>query len=250
MAKKTLLEIVQDILNDLESDEVNSISDTVEAQQVAQIVRSTYEAIISARTEWPHLSTLFQLDSATAAKPTHMKLPENILSIAWVKYNKRRITDTKDIMLEIKYKEPADFLKLLDERDSSASNITVVVDDSDINLNILNNTPPTYYTTFDNEYLVFDSFDSALEANLQNSKTSCHGQRDPVFTVSDSFVADLPVQMFPYLQNEAKSTAFLLLKQMANQKAEQHSVTQRRRMSQEAWRIKKGITYPNYGRKS
>lgn len=248
MAKKTLLEIVQDILNDLESDEVNSISDTVEAAQVAQIVRSTYEAIIGGK-DWPHLNELFQLDSGTVARPTHMKLPENILKINWVKYNKRKTTDTKDFVLEVVYKEPEDFLKLLDERDSSSTTVDVITDASGVSLNVLNNAAPSYYTSFDNEYLVFDSYDSAVEANLQNSKTQCYGQRDPTFTLSDSFIPDLPVQMFPYLQNEAKSTAFLLLKQMANQKAEQHSVTQRRRMSQQAWRVKRGITYPNYGRK-
>ena len=35
---------------------------------------------------------------------------------------------------------------------------------------------------------------------------------------------------------------------MANQKAEQISVSQRRRMSQDAFKIEKGIKYPNYGR--
>ena len=55
--------------------------------------------------------------------------------------------------------------------------------------------------------------------------------------------------MFSYLLNEAKSTAFLTLKQMANQKAEQQSVSQRRRMSQESWKITNGITFGNYGRK-
>lgn len=67
--------------------------------------------------------------------------------------------------------------------------------------------------------------------------------------MSDTFTPDLPVQMFSYLLNEAKSVCFATLKQMANMKAEQASTTQRRRMSQEAWRIKNGIAYPNYGRK-
>jgi len=46
MAKMTVLEIVQDILNDIDGDEVNSIDDTLESEQVAQIVKSTYDAII------------------------------------------------------------------------------------------------------------------------------------------------------------------------------------------------------------
>jgi len=54
--------------------------------------------------------------------------------------------------------------------------------------------------------------------------------------------------MFTYLLAEAKSNAFTTLKQMPNAKAEQASVSQKRRMSQDAWRLKNGIHYPNYGR--
>lgn len=42
MAKRTLLDIVQEILNDMDSDEVTSINDTIESLQVANIVRSCY----------------------------------------------------------------------------------------------------------------------------------------------------------------------------------------------------------------
>ncbi len=38
MAKMTLLEIVQDIMSDMDSDEVSSINDSVESLQVAQHV--------------------------------------------------------------------------------------------------------------------------------------------------------------------------------------------------------------------
>jgi hypothetical protein len=41
MAKMTLLEIVQDILSDMDSDEVNSINDSVESLQLAQMIKST-----------------------------------------------------------------------------------------------------------------------------------------------------------------------------------------------------------------
>lgn len=35
--KLTLLEIVQDILNSMDSDEVNTISETIESDQIAQM---------------------------------------------------------------------------------------------------------------------------------------------------------------------------------------------------------------------
>ena len=250
MAKMTLLEMVQDIMSDMDSDEVNSINDTVESLQVAQIVKTTYYNIIDGK-DLPFLYELFQLNTnGTAARPTHMQLPEDIIDLKTIKYNTRKSTDTKDKYTVVQYKTPEDFLYIVDQRDSSASNVTVVTDASGVSLNIINDKGPQYFTSFDDETLVFDSYDSVVDSTLVNSKTQCHGKRSVAFSLTDTFTPDLPVQMFTYLLAEAKSTAFLTLKQMANQKAEQVSVTQKRRMSQEAWKLKNGITYPNYGRKA
>lgn len=74
MAKMTLLEIVQDILNDMSSDKVNSIDDTEESEQVAQIVATTYRLMVSAR-NWPQNRKLINLiASGTTDRPTHMSL--------------------------------------------------------------------------------------------------------------------------------------------------------------------------------
>ena len=246
----TLLEMVQDIMSDMDSDEINSINDTVEALQVAQIIKTTYYNIIDGK-DFPFLYELFRLNASTNnLKPTHMTLPEDIIDLKTIKYNTRKSTDTKDKYVEIKYKDPQDFLYMLDQRDSSATEVTVVTDDSGISLNIYNDTCPKYFTSFNDETLVFDAYDKLVDTTLKSSKTQCHGKRSVTFTLLDTFTPDLPVQMFTYLLAESKSTAFVTLKQMANPKAEQVSTSQRRRMSQEAWRVKNGITYPNYGRKA
>ena len=249
MAKMSLLEIVQDIMNDLDGDAVNSINDTVESLQVANIVKSTFNNIIDGK-DWPHLYELFQFEAlSNTAKPNYLKIPSTIISIDWIKYNTRKVTDTKDQFTTIKYKTPEEFMALVDVRDSSASTIQVVVDTSSVSLNILNNKAPEYFTSFDDEYIILDSFDNAIDATVQQSKSSGRGRRNVTFTLSDTYTPDLPVQMFSYLLNEAKATAFVILKQSTNSKAEQHSMSQRRRMSQDAWKIKKGISYPDYGRK-
>lgn len=249
MSKMTLLEIVQDILSDLDSDEVNSINDTTEALQVAQTVKTTYNNIIDGK-EWPWLFGLFTLQaSGTVARPTHMQLPETIIDVEWVKYNIKSVTDTKSKYTTLEYRTPSEFLDLIEDRNSASTIVTVVTDLSGTPLNIINNKAPQWYTSFDDEFLVFDSYNIAIDTTLQTAKTQCYGKRSPVFTISNTFIPDMPVQMFSYLLNESKSTCFLNLKQAPNAKAEQHSVSQRRRMSQEAWRIKNGITYPHYGRK-
>ena len=46
MAKDTLIELVQDILSDSDGDEINSISDTIEGQQCATVIRRIYQDII------------------------------------------------------------------------------------------------------------------------------------------------------------------------------------------------------------
>lgn len=249
MAKMTLLEITQNILSDMDSDDVNSITDTQEALQVANIVKNTYYNIIDGK-DFPFLYELFQLDAVGGlTKPTHMKLPETVADLKWIKYNNKKLADTKNLYQKIEYKTPEDFLDLVDTRDSSDSKIKVVVDDSDIRVNVYNDRGPTCFTSFDDENLVFDAYDSEKETNLTKDNSQAYGKLSVVFTLTDLFTPDLPVQMFTYLLNEAKSTAFLTLKQMANQKVEAQATSQRRRMSQEAWKIKNGITYGDYGRK-
>lgn len=247
MAKMSILEMTQDILSDMESDEVNSINDTVEALQVANIIKSTYTSIIDSK-EWPWLNTLFKLESSTdSTKPTHMKIPENIIQVKNIKYDIAKSTDIKTKYTELSYKTPEEFLNIVDIRDSSVTNILVVNDETP--LNIHNHISPTYYTSFDDKYIVFDSYDSTVDNILQSSKTKCFGTRSGTLTFLDDTIPDLPVQMFSYLLNEAKSTCFSVIKQMANNKAEQHSISQRRRQSQDSWRLKRGIVYPDYGRK-
>jgi hypothetical protein len=241
--------MVQDILSDMDSDEASSINDSVEALQVAQILKSTYFNIIDGR-DWPHLYQMFQLEaSGTTAKPTHMRLPDNIINLDWVKYDVKQLGETKDKVTPITYKTPSEFMYILDNRDSTDTTIMEVIDDSGVHMNIKTNQAPSYYTSFDNEHVVFDAYDSEVDSTLQNSKTQAYGKIYPTWTMSDAFVPDLPTQAFSYLLNEAKSTASLRLKQLPDQKAEQHSVTQRRRQSQDAWRVANGITYPDYGRK-
>lgn len=245
----TLLEMTQNILSDMDSDEVNSISDSTEALQVAEVIKTTYYNIIDGR-DFPWLKELFQMsNSGTTVRPTHMTLPENVIDLEWIKYNCIKSGETRNKFKTIKYKTPEEFLDLVNDRVSDNDNVAVISDSTGVELNILTDVAPTYFTSFDDETLVFDSYDSTIESTLVASKTQCYGKRSVVFTMTDSFIPDMPVQMFSYLLSEAKSVAFITLKQMPNSKAEQASVSQKRRLSQEAWRIKNGITYVNFGRK-
>ena len=250
MARLTLLEIVQSTLSDMDSDEVNSINDTLESLQVAQIVKDTYYHLISKR-DYPHLQQLFLLDSVSdLARPNYLKLPSNVHEMEFVKYNKRKTGDTRDRYQEVTYMYPDSFMLKQNELNESNTNVTQVTDGSGVKYNIFNDRAAEFWTSFDDEHIVFDAFDSDQESTLQGSKTQCKGKIEPTWSPIDLFVPDLPTEVFPLLLEETKSSAFLLLKQVANEKAEQRSQSQQRRLSRKSWVAKGGVRYPNYGRKT
>lgn len=247
--KLTLLEIVQDILNEMDSDDVNSIEDTIESQQVANIVRSCYNELISNR-NWPHLKDIVQLEaSGNVSRPTHMRLPERLRELSNVKYDVRKVGIDKRSYTDVKYKDPEAFMSMLSLRDSTKSNVTTVVDPSSVELLIINDKAPQFFTSFDDDWIVFDSYDSAVDTTLKKSKTQAVAFIDPQWVHEDGAYPDLPPDAFALLTEEAKSVAFLTLKQMGNEKAEQRSARQNRWLSRKAWRVDGTLKTPNYGRK-
>lgn len=249
MSKPTLLEIVQEILSDMTSDVVNSIDDTDEAGQVALIVKSTYDAMIANR-NWPHTARVVNITASTdSLLPTHMSLSEEIKEMISIYYDKQRNGETRLRNEEVLWKDPDDFLRYVNKRDSTDTNTLVVNDPSGVKILILTNKAPTFYTSFDDNTLVFDSYDSTVDSTLQASKSTARAYVIPNFEITDTHTPDLPKEAFPALIEEAKSRAQLKLNQTQDVKAEQEAGRQNRWLSRKAWRVHGGIKYPNYGRK-
>jgi hypothetical protein len=250
MAKMTLLEIVQDILNDADCDAVNTINDTVESLQAAQIVKTCYFEMIANR-NWPHLRRTIALDDVLDTdKPTHLKLPVGIKEIVFINYDKRKPNDTKVRYSALNYVEPEDFLSRTNKRNSLEDNVVQATEIGGVSFQIRNDKQPEYYTSFDDDYIVCDSYQSEVENTLHANSVQCLAYQDPLWVQDDSAIPDLPSEAFPALLEESKSTAFIVLKQQANEKAEQKSKRQQRWLSRKAWRVSGGVKYPDYGRKS
>lgn len=249
MAKKTLLEMVQDILNDLDSDSVNSINDTVESIQVAQIIRSSFDNLIDNR-NWPHLRKTVQLDGVgSLARPNYLQVPSAWKEMELFRYDKHKLGDSRIQFQDVTYKEPDAFLRYISQRDSTVATVSTIADFSGVKLLIQNNAAPTYWTSFDDKYIVTDSYDSSVDSTLQKDKTQCLAYVSPVWAHTDDAIPDLPTEAFTALLEEAKSTAFVTLKQSNNPKAEQRAVKQQKWLARKAWTASGGIDYPSYGRK-
>lgn len=209
----------------MSSDEVNSISDTTEAQQVAEIVRTTYFNIIS-RAELPEQKKLFQLDaSLSLLEPNLMFSPEGIKTIEWIKYFDTTAGMYKYVTI-LPLQQFSDYVNGYLASDINVDTLNLTVDSETFIFNFKNDVQPRYCTVLSNYYVIFDSYDSALDDTLQSSKTMCHGLTTPIFTMEDNFIPDLDEQQVPLLLNEAKSLAFLELKQLTHAKAEQEAKRQ------------------------
>lgn len=220
--KSTLLELTQNILSRLDSDEIDSISDTTEAMQVARIIRNTYFNILT-RSNLPEHKKLVQLTSSgSATQPVLMIRPDDVQKVDWIKYNIRTATDTIDRYDYVTILPLAQFLEMTDGFSTDDTNVDTMLLNG-LTFTFTNNMKPTYCTIVDDLYFVFDSYDSAVETTLQTSKIKAFALTVPTFDLVDATIPDLDDVQFPLLLSEATSVAFVDLKQMPNQKAEQES---------------------------
>lgn len=242
--KKTLLEIVQQILSDMDSEDVNTLSDSVEALQIAKIVEQTFYDMIASR-KFPEHESLIKLTAASdPTTPTHFSFPENVKEITDLWYDVS--TDGSFEYRKLRWCEPRDFLLTTDKRSTDYDNVSDL--SAGTNLRIFNDRQPTFYTSFDDQNIVVDSYDSTLETNLQESKVRAFGTTYPVFSISDTYTPDVDATMFPMLIQEAKSRSFSALKGGIDQKIEQAARRMKVHSQNDRYKNRKQAQRYGYGR--
>jgi hypothetical protein len=185
--KLTKLQLVQRVLNAIDSDDVSEISETVESEQVAMLVDAAYDMILS-DFPWPHLRDLRQLEVTTVAN--EMRIPDRVMTVNSIKYNK----------LAIEYIDPMDMQDLLDSRDLS-------LDDTD-SVGAYNDRDPIQWSSYDDETVIFDAYNGTLASSL----TSVDTYKTPTPMVLDTEYPDLPERFHPILADQSTADAFFNLK--------------------------------------
>jgi len=224
--KQTLLELTQSVLSSLNSDEVNSISDTTESLQVAEVIRTAYFNMLT-RIGLP--KEIFQLTpSADIALPVVMRKPDNVTKIEWVKYLEV-LPDGDQYYQYVDLLPMEDFMLMINQFSATDADTLAYVllnDSKQYSLLCKTDAQPKYCTCLRNDVILFDSYDSSVDSVLTGSKTLCFGQTIPTFSMEDSFIPDLDPFQFPLLLNEAKALAFIELKQVPHPEAEKETKRQ------------------------
>lgn len=246
--KMTLLEMVQNILSALDADEINSITDTVEAQQVAEIIKETFYEQFTNIDIPEHKGPIKLQGLGDLTRPNFMRYGTEVRSIEWIKYR-----DAEDRFRDIRYVCPEDFFLETLQITDNIDNVQLVTDLSGVSFYIKTNRDPEYYTTLDDNLLIFNSYNSSVDSTLQGSKTFAWGIREQVWEADDGFIPPIDDNLFPLLLAESKSVCFFNLKQMASTKEEQRARRQRIRWQNDKYkdkRIRKAQNEgPDYSRK-
>ena len=250
----TLLEAVQLILSSMDSDEVNSIDDSIESDQVALLLKSVFYDIAS-ELDLPQQETLIELNaSGDSTKPTLMTVPSGVTGIKWIKYDKQEAGDTYRNFELIHFLPFSEFIDMMtNERENTeVGSMSVTQNGDTFDILYRNDRAPTYYTTTNDSQIIFDSYDVSIDSTLQKSKTMCFGTRYPAWSMTNTFVPPLNPQQFSFFINKAKARAFNEIKQQVNQEAVSEARRQKIILQK-----KKGIVStlpaimraPRYGRK-
>lgn len=210
MAKATALELVQHMLSAIDSDEVAAIDDTTEARQAYDHVKLAYEELLGSR-QWPFLRSNFVLEAAGGVdRPTRAKLPDYISEVIYVRYRGK----------PVQYATPEVFQDIIDGRDATATNV-VVWKEQGVRTIVYKDRAPTYWTSFDDNVVILDSFDATVDTGnkITIAEFTGYGVKSPCewpdSDVADTFVVqDLPEKYFPLFKAMCRERAFHYLKQM------------------------------------
>jgi len=249
--KETLLSFVQSILSDMDSEPVNSIADSDEAEQIASVIEDTYYNMVVARLI-PNIQELISLVALSdSTRPTHFRYDASgsskIKDICKIEYNISSVTGEYS-WREVKFLEPIAFISRMQYNGSN--NLIVEDVNSSTKISVITDKMPQYYTSFDNEHIVMDSYDSTVDTTLQASKTRSLATRIPSFDkTSDTFVPDIDDNLKPMLLAEAKSVCFSLFKSGSDPKIEQSARRLKSYTQNDKFHTKPANKRTNYGRK-
>lgn len=214
MARWNLLEITQKVLNAAEEDVVNSVegTDGNDASDAAiEIIEEVYFDLIHSE-DWPFLCEISKLTGLSdVTQPTVLQIPDDVTLLdhqEFFQYDVTEVGGTNSKYRDLIYKEPGDFMRMLRNRNDSNANITKYTGYQSVDMLIQTDKMPEYWTSFDDEYIVLDSFHSATESTIQGTKTSIQLKRIPTWSNLDNFIPDLPDNMFPNFLARCKAKFF------------------------------------------
>lgn len=248
MAKLTMLQFVQQIGEAIESDEIDELDETIEATMIMNILKQTYEEVLDRR-DWEFIKDrVVQLDvmPASDVKINHLLIPPSVTSIQCLRYLSRT-----GKFVDLTYMQPCEFIAQLHGRNPADTNITTVPNDDGVPMYILNDKAPTFYTSFDEESIAFDAFESVRGIGNQIADTVIVGNVKPLPNFTEpTATLPIPERMNSLILNEAIATCNYRLRQTSDPRSERLARRQNIKMRELEPKTQRDTDEVHYGRRT
>lgn len=251
MAKRTILQLVQQIGEGIGSDEIDTLDETIEASEIATILEQTVTEVIS-RKRWEFISDRVRQLDARAGGSTQLNtlvIPSDVTRINCLKYRNTDNTVTEFIALT--YMKPCDFVDMVQSRNSADTNITAIANDDGVEINVITDAPPNNWTSFDEESITFDAYDATVGTGNLITDSVIIADIVPVIDYTDpAATLKVPERMETLIYNEALSTCAIRLRQTVDPKAERVARRQHIALRELEHITNKDTKEANYGRRT
>lgn len=242
----TLLEVVQDMLYSIQGDQVSDINGTVEAIRCHYLARQVFLDSVANTSMAPEQNQIKQLEGVGEVDdPTKLSIPRIIDEILCLEYQ-----ESDGDYKELQFLEPHHFTAKCESYRGLDNTKTVTY--GDINLVVRTDKHPKYWTTYDNQFVLFDSWQESVEASVVGTKTRCLVRLSgpELWNPSNDFVIPLSDDAMSTYLNECKDRAWSEIKQQPNPSVTRAARRERAKLHRNA-RVKKKVftdLYPDYGR--
>lgn len=209
-----LLETINKVLSATKSFSVADWNDTAESRVVADIIYRQVKLLTNDRDikELKKIKTLTALSDLD--KPTSFMYPSSVDEVYWIKYK-----DTDSRYKLVHYLDPIEFINKTDINDPTATE-SQLVDMNGVKITVTNNRGPKYWTSFDDQTIIMDSFDSTVDNTLQESKVQAYVREYIEFEYSNTYELPIDPDLESVLLEQSISSAYLEIKGAGNPKAE------------------------------
>lgn len=221
----TLLQMTQRVLGTLKNfGNVNNIADESHAITTSYIIGTIYEEILATK-EWVFKERFLKLDTGgDSTKPTLMVMQEGIERILNLKY-KVKTSDSTFQSCSMTELTPLQWNDLMLSRDPNLDTVDSIQTTYGGDFNILNDKDPEYYVILQNTNVWLDSYDQAVEANIQQTKTNVRAIYEKPFDRIDSFTFDVPSEVEKYIMYSAIAEQSREILRQNNARAERQADT-------------------------
>lgn len=242
--KRTILKLVQDLGEGINTDEIDSLAETEEVVRIVNILKQTVQEVLDRKT-WEFMKDkVRQLDDRTDVTQLNtLLIPDDVMLIKCLKYK-----DDNGKFNELVYMKACDFIDMLQSR-TVGTDVVAIVNSDGVALNVHTNKPPLAWTSFDEETITFDGYnvnngngnliaDSVIIADVM-----------PVTDFTDPIaVLNIPERMETLVFNEALVTCNYRIRQTRDPRADRVARRQGISLRENEHKTNKDKQVRTYGR--